>query len=402
MNEQDFRNMCKDVEQAVEKAFHSPQFLDIRNKVNTTLQNTVESIQSAFESTTAGNGNAQTGNTPPSQTPPAQPVPPQPVYQYQYVRPNPIQRPVYTPKKGLAGSVSSVLLLTFGFIGIGILALVFLVACVLALVAQADLFTALGMRLFLLGLVVFIVMTAIGLHQRKRLKRYRAYDKAIQGRHLCMLDILASAIGRTPSYVAKDLKKIIRLGMFPNAHLDDEKTCIMLDYETYKQYLHTKEEAARQRRQEASQPGTPEDVQRALSEGRELIAKIREGNEAIPEKEISDKLTHLETITLTIFRYVEKHPEKLGDIRKMLTYYLPTTLKLVNAYREFYSQPLPGESVAEAKQDILSTLDTINAAFLTLAENLVQNDVLDVSTDISVLKTMLAQEGLTGNDFQPK
>lgn len=401
MNEQDFRNMCKDVEQAVEKAFSSPQFLDIRNKVNTTLQNTVESIQSAFsaaENTAAGEGTASPDNAAPApQTPPAQPV-----YQYQYARQNPVQRPVYPPKKGLTGSVSSVLLLTFGFIGIGILALVFLITCVLALIAQKDLFTTLGMQLFVLGLVVCIVMTAIGFHQRKRIKRYRAYDKAIQGRRLCMLDILASAIGRTPAYVAKDLKKMIRLGMFPNAHLDDEKTCIMMDYETYKQYLHTKEEAARQRRQEASRPGAPEDVQNALREGRELVAKIREGNEAIPEKEISDKLTHLETISLTIFRYVENHPEKLGDIRKMLTYYLPTTLKLVNAYREFYSQPLPGESVADTKQDILSTLDTINAAFLTLAENLVQEDVLDVSTDISVLKTMLAQEGLTGKDFQQK
>ena len=73
-----------------------------------------------------------------------------------------------------------------------------------------------------------------------------------------------------------------------------------------------------------------------------MIRQIREANDAIPGEEISQKLFRLEEITSKIFDHVEKHPEKLPEIRKFLNYYLPITLKLVNAYREFDSQPVAG------------------------------------------------------------
>ena len=83
-----------------------------------------------------------------------------------------------------------------------------------------------------------------------------------------------------------------------------------------------------------------------------------------------------------------------------MQYYLPTTLKLVNAYQEFDSQPVQGENILQAKKEIEQTMDTINTAFENLLDTLFQDDVLDVATDISALETMLAQAGLTGKDFK--
>ena len=83
-----------------------------------------------------------------------------------------------------------------------------------------------------------------------------------------------------------------------------------------------------------------------------------------------------------------------------MSYYLPTTLKLVNAYRKFDEQPVQGENILSSKREIEETLDTINLAFENLFDGLFEEDAMDVSTDISVLETMLKQEGLTGSDFK--
>ena len=104
-----------------------------------------------------------------------------------------------------------------------------------------------------------------------------------------------------------------------------------------------------------------------------------------------------------IFNRVEQHPELVGDLQKFMNYYLPTTVKLLQAYEELDRQPVEGDNIKTAKTEIEHTLDTINEAFENLLDRFFKDTAWDVSTDISVLKTMLAQEGLTGkDDFQKK
>ena len=47
-----------------------------------------------------------------------------------------------------------------------------------------------------------------------------------------------------------------------------------------------------------------------------------------------------------------------------------------------------------SRREIEATLDTLNTAFEKLLDDLFQDTMWDVSSDISVLNTMLAQEGL--------
>ena len=96
-----------------------------------------------------------------------------------------------------------------------------------------------------------------------------------------------------------------------------------------------------------------------------------------------------------IFDRVEQNPASVGDIRKMMEYYLPTTIKLLQAYQDLDAQPVQGENIISSKKEIEKTLDTLNRAFEKLLDDLFQETAWDVSTDISVLHTMLAQEGLT-------
>lgn len=96
-----------------------------------------------------------------------------------------------------------------------------------------------------------------------------------------------------------------------------------------------------------------------------------------------------------IFDRVEQNPASVGDIRKLMEYYLPTTIKLLQAYQDLDAQPVQGENIISSKKEIEKTLDTLNMAFEKLLDDLFQETAWDVSTDISVLHTMLAQEGLT-------
>lgn len=86
-------------------------------------------------------------------------------------------------------------------------------------------------------------------------------------------------------------------------------------------------------------------LHKTIDEGRAYLRQIREANDAMPGEDISNKLFRLEEVTSKIFEQVEQHPEKLPDIRKFMSYYLPTTLKLVNTYREFEEQPVQGENI---------------------------------------------------------
>lgn len=75
------------------------------------------------------------------------------------------------------------------------------------------------------------------------------------------------------------------------------------------------------------------------------------------------------------------------------------TVKLLNAYAEMDRQPVQGENIRKSKEEIDSTLDTLNQAFEKLLDSVFEDTAMDVSSDISVLHTLLAQEGLTGSDF---
>lgn len=181
----------------------------------------------------------------------------------------------------------------------------------------------------------------------------------------------------------------------------------MVTHHAYRQYEELMEHTEAQKRQEqerkAQQEETAESmdpqVREIIRTGDAYIKKIHECNDAIPGAEISAKISRMETLVDRIFDRVEQNPGCVPEIRRLMEYYLPTTVKLLEAYEELDAQPVQGENILSSKQEIEKTLDTLNAAFEKLLDSLFQDTAWDVSSDISVLKTMLAQEGLTKDDF---
>lgn len=274
-----------------------------------------------------------------------------------------------------------------------------------------------GLVLTAIPTVLFGAVAAAGTKILGSVRRFRGYVRALGGREYCDIKELQTQTGKKSKYVVQDLEKMIQKGWFPEGHLDSKKTCLMVTNKAYQQYTELmshvemeenerrkKAEEERQKQAETVQGQTdlPSDVKAVIQEGEEYLRRIRACNDAIPGEEISAKISRIELLVDKIFDRVEQCPDTVSDLRRMLEYYLPTTVKLLEAYEELDKQPIQGENIVSSKREIEKTLDTLNVAFEKLLDSLFQDTAWDVSSDISVLHTMLAQEGLTEDGLKKK
>ena len=304
--------------------------------------------------------------------------------------------------------------------------------------------------------VLFAGSLGVGIGGKKRLElaqRFRKYVSVLGNRTYCMVEELADSVGESSKFVRKDLKKMIRQGFFPQGYLDQKETCLITDKQTYQQYQDAQQsyEARKKAAQQSKDPGRRDgdgqyfetafdsessggsenaaakrsgtnqngaasghfadsDIQADLdpkcaeliAQGRSYIRHIHECNDRIPDEAMSEKLARLEVVVTRIFTEAERNPEVVDDLKKMMSYYLPTTKKLLDAYCNLNEQPVGGQNIDTMKKEIEETLDTLNSAFEKLLDDLFEEQAWDISSDISVLNTMLAQEGLTGNQFERK
>ena len=255
-----------------------------------------------------------------------------------------------------------------------------------------------------------VAMTRYGVKTEGMLARFKKYVARIGHNQYCDIQQLANIVGKKKSFVEKEVRKMIEKGYFLQGHVDDLGTTLITSDFMYKKYLEA--EQSRRIREietkkkeslqiEQKQEAYPKQVQDILDEGNKYIQHIRQCNDAIPGEVMSQKLYTLEDIMGRIFEQLKKHPESADDLQKMMKYYLPTTSKLIEAYKEMDGQPSYGDNnIAKTKKEIEDTLDVINAAFGKLFDDMFEDAAWDISTEISTMKTLLAKEGLTGGkDF---
>ena len=244
-------------------------------------------------------------------------------------------------------------------------------------------------------------MLGSGVGTMKTVKRFRTYRKLLGQKTQCALEKLARAVGKDISFVRKDVQKMIGRGMFREGHLDHEQKHLITSNATYRQFEQARlqlEAAQRQRAAEAANAPDPR-IREVLDKGSAFLAQIRKCNDDIPGEEVSAKIYHMELIVERIFARAKAHPEVIPDLKKLMDYYLPMTVKLLTAYADMDAQPVQGGNIESAKREIEGTLDTLNRAFEKLLDELFQETALDVSSDITVLQTLLAQEGLTDDEL---
>ena len=303
---------------------------------------------------------------------------------------------------GICKTVGGGLLTLFGSGGVlscGIVALITGLGSVLSVLGGIS----------LAGLGGGIWLLSSGVTSIKKVSRYEKYLKALGSKTYCELNRLAQAVGKSPKFVRKELKGMIDDGLFLEGHLDEEETSLITSNDSYVHYLETKRKQAVKKQEEVIQTVQAQaaadakkvnaQAQEVLDKGNAFIRQIRACNDAIPGQEISEKISRMETLVRKIFDRVETHPEVVPELKKLMDYYLPMTVKLLNAYADMDAQPIQGENIQSSKREIEATLDTLNTAFEKLLDSIFKATALDVSSDITVLQTLLAQEGLTEDEF---
>ena len=140
--------------------------------------------------------------------------------------------------------------------------------------------------------------------------------------------------------------------------------------------------------------GNPE-LDKMIADGDGAIKTIRTLNDSIQDETVSGQIDRLEEVSGRIFAYVKDHPEKLPQIRKFMSYYLPTTIKLLRSYDELSRQGVYGENISGTMEKVEGMLGTIVLAFEKQLDSLFGDQALDISTDITVLENMMAREDLT-------
>ena len=142
------------------------------------------------------------------------------------------------------------------------------------------------------------------------------------------------------------------------------------------------------------------ELDKMLKDGRMAIAEMKRLDDNIADAGISADIVRLEQVSQKIFDEVKRDPAKLPQIRKFMDYYLPTTLKLLNSYDRMSGAGISGENIDATLAKVEGMMRTIVAAFEKQLDSLYGAEALDISTDITVLETMMAREGLTQQPLQ--
>ncbi|MBI4855945.1 MAG: 5-bromo-4-chloroindolyl phosphate hydrolysis family protein [Acetobacterium woodii] len=425
MTKKDYSNIGNDIKDIVQNALNSDEFKELNKNISETVNRAVEEVKRSGQYWQEQQ-KQQRENNQESRQQAANARKVQNRINRQQTREmveknynQTMSRPAKKQTKNLIsksphGRVSGVLLMVFGDIGIGLSLLFFLIYAFLTnLFSSTMLLWTLPTGALLTMFVIGVLMTAKGSGLRARVKRFRQYASRLKDRNFCKITELSDPIGRSKKYVVKDLRKMIRLGMFPEGRIDEEENYLLISDEAYENHLRLKEgkrlqeekvrsdqEALEQKQKLEQQNPQMKEVHEVIAEGQNIVKQINEANIAIEGTVISEKLDRLEKVITKIFEFIEENPDGLPEIRKFMGYYLPTTLKLVSVYQDLDAEAIQGANIMATKKEIEDTLDTISHAFENLLDSFYEDTAMDVSTDISVLNTMLAQEGLTKRDFK--
>ena len=267
----------------------------------------------------------------------------------------------------------------------------------------------------------FATLLGFGIRNLRRASKLKALQRAVGQREAVGFDDLAARMQVSPKAALAASRTLIKGGYLPEGRIDDENTTLMVTENAYHQYRQFQQsqrqtlaereaaEAARAaeaaaraaREQDISERLTPE--QRAfVARGRDYVRQMDELNAAIDDAAVSERITAIQDVVGRILARAEEEPAIIAGLDRLTAYYLPTTVKLLDAYDRLEEEPIQGENISSSRSEIEHTLEVLHSAFEKLFDDTYQDLSLDVSADISVLHAMLAQEGLTEGPFDVK
>ena len=208
------------------------------------------------------------------------------------------------------------------------------------------------------------------------------------------VEMLADLTHQTKKKVLKKLRSYIHKGWL-NAWLDDETETLYLTAEDYRAAKEKAAAAAVQPQPEKAETG---DAPLNLDTARRFAAVLEKEQQLMQDAQAREELAAMYKTTTAICDWLEAHPESQPKTRRFAEYYIPTTLKLLHTYNDVQGQQ--GENAETIRRDIAGILHTLNQAYENLYNNLLSDVAMDISSEIAALQGMLANDGLTGREFE--
>lgn len=241
----------------------------------------------------------------------------------------------------------------------------------------------------------FGVMISAGASRLKASKTLLRLAEAAEGFD-CKKGLPLEAVDEKKAHALKRVRRFIRNGWL-SAWVDEKAEKLYLTAEDYR--------AAQEAAAASKTPPQPEptaektdDVPLNLETARRFAAVLQQEKQLMQDAQGREELDHMQTTTTAICDWLEAHPESLPKARRFAEYYIPTTLKLLHTYNDVQGQQ--GENAETIRRDIAGILHTLNQAYDTLYDTLLSDVAMDVSSEIAALQGMLANDGLTGGNFE--
>ena len=260
-------------------------------------------------------------------------------------------------------------------------------------------YNVLGIVSSVLGLATagFGWMTACGAARMKagrQMGQFADYADSVDYHKGLPVSMLADLTHQTKKKALKRLRSYIHKGWL-NAWLDDETETLYLTAEDYR--------AAKEKAATAAVPPQPEqpesgDTPLNLDTARRFAAVLEKEQQLMQDAQAREELAAMHKTTTAICDWLEAHPESQPKTRRFAEYYIPTTLKLLHTYNDVQGQQ--GENAETIRRDIAGILHTLNQAYENLYNNLLSDVAMDISSEIAALQGMLANDGLTGREFE--
>ena len=262
-------------------------------------------------------------------------------------------------------------------------------------------YNVLGIVSSVLGLATagFGWMTACGAARMKagrQMGQFADYADSVDYHKGLPVSMLADLTHQTKKKALKKLRSYIHNGWL-NAWLDDETETLYLTAEDYRA---AKEKAAAAAVPPQPQPEKAEtgDAPLNLDTARRFAAVLEKEQQLMQDAQAREELVAMYKTTTAICDWLEAHPESQPKTRRFAEYYIPTTLKLLHTYNDVQGQQ--GENAETIRRDIAGILHTLNQAYENLYNNLLSDVAMDISSEIAALQGMLANDGLTGREFE--
>lgn len=266
---------------------------------------------------------------------------------------------------------------------------------------------------FIISLFISIVFMLTGFRGKieyERLKKnYKRYVRELNGNKVISINDLASSVGQDLEETYSDLRHMIKEDYFPEARIVEDKSLFILDIPTYSLYKERKNEilTGNEEIEKISNEQNLEEIN--IERSKEIIESANKDLDSInlvknkiENKYFFDHIEDFENSSKDILKVIENHPESSHGLNKFSEYYLPTSVKLINAYYEFEQIASKDPKILKSMDQIDQTIVDLTRAFERLQLDFLSDSTMEIKADIDTISLLLNQEGLKYNDWRNK